>query len=1094
MAARPELLDNRSEAATHAAALAALAADLSAEHRLSVATGYLNLAGLHCLASVSSGGRAVRLLLGAAPPPTAAGSLDSGSFDPAGNDAFEAMLAGLSGDRNFAAFPPSRAARELEAVERWLARPEVEVRRYRERFLHGKAYLFGSESDARAALVTSANLTAAGLSRNLELGLVNYQPRASEAALRWFEALWEGASDFEAELADRLFSTALELADPERVFLRALLELFGEDPRFAAASGGEGEEGLPPRVTLADFQREGYQRALRIVRKHHGVIYADGVGSGKTEIGLAFIEEYALHRGQQALVIAPAQLVRYWQERIDRAGLPAQVVSYRSLATDRQLSPADTAHRGQHLHNDKEAYRLVVADEGHAFRNPGTSWYRALSRLLGGEPKDLVLLTATPINNGLWDLYHQVMAFARHDRAFAGHRIRSLRRLFLDAGANARDPESLDPDILFPLADLVSVRRDRRFIEEHYPGAVFPDGTPVRFPKPELATERYDLDAAYPGLVAAITGAIEQLTMARYRPSAYRLVGGESANEAALAGLLRSGILKRFESCFAACRLTVERILTAHEVFLAAWEEGYVPGGEALSEAAAKEIEGAGLAESVLEALPEDQRTPVGEFDPAYERDVRRDRDTLRGIFGRLSQPSPADDPKMGLLARLVEKSREESRSQKIVVFSAFADTIRYLDEQLPEEIAGCRRVTVIGAETDPDQRTRLLGRFCPKTVIAPDHVPEEGEVDLLLTNDVLSEGQNLQQAAAVISYDMPWNPQRVVQRFGRVIRLMSEHRRVYLTTMLPESGSLDAILRLETTIRRKIASAGVYGMEVEVMEGELSAVRAFADRLAGGDSTLLDETRVVEAGQAFSGEGLRAALARWIHEEGAADLRAMRWGTGAVFRQGSGVPASGEPGVFFACRTRKRDGSPSERYWRFVKRNGETGPEPDAAILRRIQPGDAPGLSAPAGDLEAAWRVAVRSIVEEHNRRAEADAAGEPESLGPNQSWALGLLRDPDIPLGPGGPAAAEALAVGRGSIVRRELGEIRRRRTSEEIAPSEAASAIVALVRGEGLRPLRDSSSDATDPPAPLEPISEADVGVVCWMEVLPPKPESC
>ena len=69
------------------------------------------------------------------------------------------------------------------------------------------------------------------------------------------------------------------------------------------------------------------------------------------------------------------------------------------------------------LNNDKDSYRLVLVDEGHALRNPDTTWHRAISRMLGGEPKDLVLLTATPINNGLWDLYHMVMAFARHDRA-----------------------------------------------------------------------------------------------------------------------------------------------------------------------------------------------------------------------------------------------------------------------------------------------------------------------------------------------------------------------------------------------------------------------------------------------------------------------------------------------------------------------------------------------------------------------------------------------------------------------------------------------------------------------------------------------------
>ena len=131
----------------------------------------------------------------------------------------------------------------------------------------------------------------------------------------------------------------------------------------------------------------------------------------------------------------------------------------------------------------------------------------------------------------------------------------------------------------------------------------------------------------------------------------------------------------------------------------------------------------------------------------------------------------------------------EESPAKKIAVFSTFGATVRYLDEHLAERVGGRERVAVIGGETTPDQRTAALARFAPDTVVRPGYEPPEGEVDLLLSTDVLSEGQNLQQAQAVISYDMPWNPQRVVQRNGRVIRLRSPHDEVFLTTMLPDAG-----------------------------------------------------------------------------------------------------------------------------------------------------------------------------------------------------------------------------------------------------------------------------------------------------------------
>ena len=872
---RPELVDNLG-GSTHASALDALARDHALRHPLAAATAYVNLPGLHHLARATANGRATRLLLGTAPP-------DEKSTSPF--DAFRESVEELDRDRRFAAFPPSRAARELGQVLAWLQRSDVEVRRYLKAFLHGKAYLFGDTADARAALVTSANLTAAGLAKNLELGLADYQPHVAREAIRWFDALWRNADDYKAELIGLLGTAQLNIEDPRTIFLRALLELFGED---------DDEVAQPGKVNLAPFQWDGYRRALRIVERHRGVIYADGVGTGKTEIGLAFLEEYAVRRGLQALLVVPAQLKGHWKDRIQAANLPGQVVSYQELATDEQLTPPETANRARRLSVDKDAYRLVVADEGHAFRNPDNTWHRALSRLLGGESKDLVLLTATPINNGLWDLYHLVMAFARHDRAFAGHRIASLRKLFETAGAGEREPENLDPDALFALADLVSVRRDRRFIEERYPGATFPDGTPVRFPKPELKTERYDLDAAYPGLVRDVTDSIEGLTMARYRPSAYRRDGAESERETQLAGLLRSGILKRFESCWDACRQTVARIVRAHELFLAAWKEGWVLGGDSLREAALEEMEAAGLAESLADGGFGEDRAPVADFDAAFERHVARDLDALRKLAARLAALDPVGDPKLALLRRLIENSP----SAKVIVFSTFADTVRYLDEYLPEVIADRKRITVIGADTDPDQRTNMLARFAPKAVIRDDYEPPDGEVDLLLSNDVLSEGQNLQQAAAVISYDMPWNPQRVVQRYGRVIRLKSDHDKVFLTTMLPTPGDLEPILNLEAAIRRKMHSAGVYGMEVEVMEGGPSEVRAFADRLQGGDASLLDETGEGDPGQALSGEGLRAELARWIREMGAKRLRELPWGSGAVFSAPASRRREARPGM----------------------------------------------------------------------------------------------------------------------------------------------------------------------------------------------------
>ncbi len=1059
--ARPYVLDNLDPERRHGDALAYLLGDIGPQHPLAVATGYVNLDGLHHLATLADG-RPIRLLIGAEPGP------GLGAPSPLG--LFDTHREGLRQERDLSRFPPSRAAERLHEVEAWLDRPEVQVRRYVEQFLHGKAYLFGAPPDARAALVTSANLTGAGLWRNLELGLTDYSVPVANDAVAWFDGLWTRAQDYEEDLRALLFPDP-GLVDPQTVYLRALLEL--QEPPLDDADRAT----QPTLLKLAPFQRHGYERARVICERHGGVVYADGVGTGKTEIGLAFVEERTKESGVYALIVAPAQLAKRWAERVVQTKLPAQVISFHDLAADEQLAPR-SANARRVLHNTKDAYRLVIVDEAHALRNEDTTWYRAMERLLGGSRKELVLLTATPINNGLWDLYNMVMLFARHDRAFAAHGIDSVRELFLAAGANERDPEALSPDVLFPLADAVSVRRDRAFIEAEYAGEQFADGTPVRFPTPKLTTRRYDLDAAHPGLVDRIATAIDALTMARYTPSAYELDADERAVETQLAGLLRSGVLKRFESCWAACLSTVDHMLAAHDAFLAAWARGTVPSGDLLRDAARAGLQDTALAGWTADALRSDAGAlPVARFDPVYADAVTADRAQLEAMRTALTALTAADDPKLAALVEVLEASP----AQKVAVFATFGDTVRYLDEHLPVRIGGRERIVVIGGESTPDERTRALSRFAPDTVVRPGYEPPDGEVDLLVSTDVLSEGQNLQQAQAVVSYDMPWNPQRVVQRNGRVIRLRSPHAEVLLTTMLAQVGDLERLLGLEARIQAKVvAASGVYGMESEVIETDLEReLRTYANRLAGGDAELLDEGET-ESG-AFVGEQLRRLLERAVAEGEVDRVRRLPWGIGACFRQAPGGRSTGAPGVFFAVRTPGTDDEPDgRRYWRYVPLGDEMLVSGDLEILRRIDPTGGVTVTDAISDLdlERAWSLASADVVLAHNRRA--DVREEQEAIGPRQRWALDVLRDPGVAYVTGADEAEEALSVGRSSAVRRALGEVEDAVRGQTLTLDDAAARIVGVVGEFGLRAV-------PEPPLPVALTAE-DLGVVCWMAVLP------
>ena len=1068
-----ELVDNV-DYGNHQQALAWLAEHYTGP--LNVATGYVGLEGLDALAQVGAKRSGYgRLLIGAAPS-------SEDLVGPVGEtvaDRFEQSVSALRRQRDFSAFPAARRA-VLERVTSFIESDDIVVRRYVRRFLHGKAYIIGELSDSGstvgpgAALVSSANLTQGGLVANLELGMVHYQPNVIGMALGWYERLWQDAQDFRDDLLELLRPPSLE-SEPQTVFLRALLELYGDDL--------DEDSPLPELLTLTAFQRDGLIRAKRILDRYGGVLYADGVGMGKTEIGVQFIREHTRDLGQHVLVISPAQLRdRLWEQRLAEENLPGTVVSYQQLAQDRQLVRIGGRRV---LPVNKDVYRFVIIDEAHAYRNVDNTWYAALDRLMGGTLKKLLLLTATPVNNSLWDLHNLFLLFGRHDSSFNGEplRIPSLRKFFAEAGASRS--ENLSEAKLFPLIDALTVRRDRAFIKERYRNERFADGTLVKFPEPELHERRYDLDSAHPGIVQAIYDGIDGLTMARYRLSAYRVdKQGESASEEALAGLMQSQLLKRFESSWYAALQTVRRMRDAIEVLLhVISERGAVPPPEVIRDLVGEigEDDTFLSADLIDEALADSEGGISSDsFRDDFLTDLEKDRDALDAMLSHLESLKDVSDPKLHTLRSVMETTP----SQKIAVFTAFQDTAVYLKEQIesqPDVLGNRKWTVVIGSETSADARTRELERFCPESVSGESGFrPEDGEVDVILSTDILSEGQNLQQAQAVLSFDMPWNPQRVVQRNGRIIRLRSPHDTAYLYTLLPKQGDLDRLLKLEAKLQAKIMAANAsVGMETPILadvetESQVYAdLSTFVERLSGGDATLLDEQESSgETGSAFAGEIFRSRLRRAAEEGEVSRLQGLPWGIGAAFVQRSATLA--EPVVFFACRTRR-----DERYWRIVSQSEEVLYREDLPMLRLIDPQEQPGRPIPDGlDLERLFAVAAADICAAHN--ALLDPEVRFAALPASQRWALDVLRSPDAPAGEEYDEADQALSVGRNNLVRRELSELRREYEGGGMSVTDCAHRIIEVVGRFGLRPV-----EAPQAPAP---ITEEDLGVVCYQVVLP------
>ena len=261
--------------------------------------------------------------------------------------------------------------------------------------------------------------------------------------------------------------------------------------------------------------------------------------------------------------------------------------------------------------------------------------------------------------------------------------------------------------------------------------------------------------------------------------------------------------------------------------------------------------EGVSLDDDAMDRILEnsDDWVPIEAFDEQFLRDIRKDTDMLESMVNKLEKLESGPDPKIDALRRIMSNTP----SKKVVIFTAFRDTAVYLKKRIEKEPSMLRErkwIVVAGTDTDADERDKAMRRFCPEGD-RTGFSSAGREVDVLISTDVLSEGQNLQQAQAVLSFDMPWNPQRVVQRNGRVIRLRSPHDKVYLYTLLPEQGDLDRMLQLEARIRAKIMAANIsVGMETPVlahMESEsriYNDLSKFTERLSEGDATLLDDEK----------------------------------------------------------------------------------------------------------------------------------------------------------------------------------------------------------------------------------------------------------
>ena len=965
----PTLIDNRDGNDLEAALNALSGAPLS------IATGFFTPAGLVRIAPALRNADGVRLLIGVEPPrhgeamPPRIGETPARRLKRQISEERQVAEAALRDARDRYPFTPeARAAlAELTALA---AQGQIEARLYDRRFLHAKAFIAGD--DAPRVIAGSGNVTAGGLSRNLELALGATDDTA-RAAQGWFDDLWDEAEDW--DLAGYL-GAMVETYTPYEVYIRMLLALYGDqlDEIDQAAEG----------LKLTNFQRHGVAQALNIMRKRGGAIVADEVGLGKTYIAGEIMALYHSRR-QRVLLVCPAALRDgTWKRFVAQHNLDLapEVVSYEQLAMDRQLGGGSDV-----LMRPLDEYQLVVVDEAHNYRNPAAETRAmVLSRLLQGRKRDVLLLTATPVNNSIWDLYHAIRTFVRQDAGLADVGVVSLRDKFRRAAA--LEPSELNPDHLFSVIDATCVKRTRQFVRQHYADdTITIDGTPraITFPKANALTVRYDVDGPTSALFDALERFLdpdhpETLRFARYDTGSYRDDPEETIGLAI--GLLRSGLLKRAESSAHAFGATLSRMIDEHVTFLDALERGYVVGTQVLRELANGADE-----DDVDTFLGTADAMPTDAFDAGkLQEDVEADLAKLTEMRDLAAVIDASNDPKVRSLLEAIAAIREVAeregvsteevrRKSKVLVFSYYADTVAYLREALRTACENGalkpydgRIASVAGSgEGNTSQIVAATG-FAPRASGSP---AAEDLYDLLISTDVLAEGVNLQDCRHVVNFDLPWNPMRLVQRHGRVDRIGSPHSDIYLRTVFP-AQRLDALLNIEARILDKITvAARSIGVSTPIEGGgsgghSFASTRAEIDALVSGDPTLYERGGTARSAQ--TAEQYRQTLRKALERD-------AEWYMALPRGIGSGLSSQDERGFVF-CVSVGEDVQlihvPCGASWTPIE--GETDQEV-AACLRRVECNEGTATVLPPEATHKvfnAWKAAQHRVVSVWNHRAD--------------------------------------------------------------------------------------------------------------------------
>ena len=654
-------------------------------------------------------------------------------------------------------------------LSEYIKEGKINFKIYTKDKFHSKSYIFDVEYnngdiEESYAIIGSSNFSKRGLGEsskygcNTELNATLRQNSAIDEVKEWFDEIWEESDDFNENLLNiinkNIKHEKLEYS-PMDILLKSLYCLYKDSKLF--------DDIKQDLDNLAYFQRVAVNKAISILNKYNGVIIADSVGLGKTYIGIGLLT-YFYNLDKKILIICPASLYNMWFNESKNNGLNVEI-----------KTQEDIGRNG--LNQDfMDNIEYILIDETHNFRNDSSERFKELINYTAN--KKIIQLTATPINNSIMDLYNIMSMFLKDDEFKKTFGVQNLKEYMKDYSNNKDKVNSIINEVL--------IKRSRNFIKSKYFSneLLNLNGIEFKFPTRKIYTVNYSLSKTYgDNVLDDIFTKLELLNLP--------IIKRDNIDECKIVTakcLIKIMLLKRMESSIESFRLSIKKQKEYCNFILKSIDEGFI--------VCKKDI--FNIDEQYIDSKHKISLDNYSGNIQKLTKELKEDYEIFKSILSILDNTSSSDNK----IDTLVNLLNSELKNRKILLFTQYKDTARYIYNKLKENIVDLNIEVIDGSNKINKQD--IISRFAPKA--NNFNIVDNNEIDIFVSTDILSEGQNLQDSNTIINYDLPWNPVRIIQREGRIDRITTEHDYIYLYNFMPDKD-LDKLLNLVDKLNEKISS-----------------------------------------------------------------------------------------------------------------------------------------------------------------------------------------------------------------------------------------------------------------------------------------------